>query len=43
MSNYDVTSYPDGYKKVLDEELDFLHKEEREGYMIGLIKFMITC
>ncbi len=43
MEKYDVTEYPEGYRRVMNEELGSKPEEEREGYMIGLIRFMISC
>lgn len=43
MKEYDVTTYPEGYQKVIDQELSNIPEEERESFAFGLLRFMISC
>ncbi len=43
MEEYDVTTYPEGYEKVMREDLDFISEEERESFMEDILLFMISA
>lgn len=43
MGEYDVTAYPEGYEKVMREDLDFIPEEERESFMEAIMLFMISA
>lgn len=43
MPEYDITTYPEGYKKAMETALDFLPEEQREEFMFGLMCFIISC
>lgn len=43
MEEYDVTIYPEGYEKIMREDLDFIPEKERESFMETILLFMISA